>query len=121
MPPRKTTKPDESLTPFLKFQDVKVGDVLTLSGFIREQDGRYGQQIIAEVTLNRTGKTFDLGIKVGGPNHRQLFRLMGADWRKWRGQISVKPVSRNGYDFIEVIGADSEHVPFDVPGDAGQE
>lgn len=86
--------PDQSATgynPFLKADDLPEGEAieLTLTGWVRRTVGRFGPQVVIEVTTPG-GKTFDFGIKDGSPNHRMIWRGMGRDENKWAGSIVVE-------------------------------
>lgn len=101
--------------PFLKVADVYDNDVFTLSGWVRRTEGRFGPQIILEVTQNRTGNMFDFGIGVGSPNHRVLFKRMGPDEFKWKGSIvvSVRQGDKaNARPFISIDQVNADNPPF---------
>lgn len=78
--------------PFLKVEHVNESGPtrLDLTGWVRRTTGRYGPQIVIEVVNKRDGRTYDLGIKEGSPNHRMMFRGMGMDEKKWAGYIIVE-------------------------------
>ena len=79
------------LNPFLKSDHIApTGPTrLRLTGWTRRSTGQFGPQIIVEVTLP-DGRTFDFAMKEGSPNHRMLWRGMGADERKWAGSLVVE-------------------------------
>jgi hypothetical protein len=86
--------PDQSATgynPFLKVENISAHGAteLRLTGWVRRTIGRYGPQIVIEVTTP-DGRTFDFGIKEGSPNHRMIFRGMGRDETKWEGRLIVE-------------------------------
>lgn len=101
-------------SPFLKAEDVKKGDVLALTGWTRRLNGKYGAQIVIEVTHNRSGKTYDLAIKDGSPSHRKLFKGMGAEPANWKGTITVSTANagKGHGDYISIDSVNSEDVPF---------
>lgn len=85
--------PDQSSSgynPFLKVEHLDRGPIeLQLTGWVRRAVGRYGPQIVIEVTTP-DGRTWDFGIKEGSPNHRMIFRGMGRDETKWAGRLVVE-------------------------------
>jgi len=62
---------------------------LNLTGWTRRTVGRFGPQIVIEV-VTPGGKLWDFGIKDGSPNHRMIFRALGADEKKWNGRLVVE-------------------------------
>jgi hypothetical protein len=86
--------PDQTASgynPFLKAEDVsdRGPTSLTLTGWVRRTVGRYGPQVVIEVT-HPDGRTFDFGIKEGSPNHRMLWRGFGRNEKDWQGSIIVE-------------------------------
>lgn len=77
--------------PFLKAEDLTGGGPvsLTLTGWVRRTVGRFGPQVVIEVT-HPDGRTFDFGVKEGSPNHRMLWRGFGRNERDWQGSIVVE-------------------------------
>jgi len=114
--------PEQSGTgynPFLKPDDIgHNGPVeLALTGWVRRTVGRFGPQIVIEVT-GPGGKTYDFGIKEGSPNHRMLFKAMGRNEKEWAGRLVVE---RTQFKFkggrlsnwaIEVREVISDNPPF---------
>lgn len=84
------------------------------TGWNHERSGQFGPQIVCEVFHKRTAKTYDLSVRVGSPNHRKLFKMMGADSRTWKGEVIVRPekVERSGVAYIAIESADSQEAPF---------
>jgi hypothetical protein len=120
-PPDTGEAPDQSSTgynPFLKTDDLPDGPSrLMLTGWVRRTVGRYGPQIVIEVTTS-SGRTFDFGIKEGSPNHRMLFRGMGKDEHKWAGAIVVHKArftmgnGRQSNLAIEIREVEADNIPF---------
>jgi hypothetical protein len=96
------------VTPFLRPEHVRTGEVLKLTGFnsVRERDTDR-EQIVCEVE-NEIGESFSLGVRSGSPDHRVLHRALGPDSRKWIGSVEVKIVDGRQRDtqFVNVVSAD---------------
>lgn len=93
-PPADDRAPEQTSTgynPFLKAEDLdsKSKHRLELTGWVRRTVGRYGPQVVIEVR-DATGRTWDLGVKDGSPNHRMIWRGMGRDETKWAGALIVE-------------------------------
>jgi uncharacterized protein YjaZ len=103
---------------FLKVDDLD-DDVtrLVLTGWVRRTVGKYGPQIVVELT-HPNGRTYDFGVKEGSPNHRMLFRAMGRDETKWAGAIVVHKTTfvmasgRQSNLAIEIREVESDNPPF---------
>lgn len=78
-----------NMMPFLRPNHVTENEQLRLTGFnaLRDQ-GTAKEQIICEVE-NEAGTQFNLGIRMGSPDHRVMHRNIGPDWRSWRGSVTV--------------------------------
>ena len=108
------SEPDKATTynPFLKAEHLTRGlNKLTLTGWTRRMNGKYGPQIIVEVTDEKE-KTFDFAIGIGSPNHRILFKTMGNDETRWKGQISVEAQRGKNAPFVAIVETSSEDAPF---------
>lgn len=96
--------------PFLRPEDTTDGEVLRLTGFnnIRDRDSDR-EQIVCEVE-NQRGENFNMGIRIGSPDHNRLHRAMGADWRRWDGSVivTIAPGTRGG-SFVNVKSASREN------------
>jgi len=106
-PPPEQDRP--AYNPFLKAPDVSPeGEAFKITeGFTRRKPGRYGEQIIMEVTRERDGSVFDFGIGVGSVNHRILARTMGEEMR-WRGTLTLKREQGQRSPYVAVL----DKVPF---------
>lgn len=113
---RNAEEPVSQFNPFLKAEHVRDGDIVTLTGWTHERpasdDGQFGAQIIVEITLDRTGKTYDFSVKKGSPTHRTLFKRMGRNPEKWAGKLTLSTDTGKYGKFIKVDDAASEAPPF---------
>jgi len=95
----------KDMNPFLHPEHTNNGEAFKLTGWVRQSPAK--DQIIIEVE-SEAGLLFDLGVREGSPDHRKLFKALGADWRTWRGGIivSVVPGRNPGTSFVNVAAAD---------------
>jgi len=96
---------ERGMNPFLRPEHTKDHEPFKLTGWKRQNAEK--DQIIIEVE-NERGAIFDLGIREGSPDHRKLWKAMGADWRSWTGGITVQIVAGKlaGTKFVNVATAD---------------
>lgn len=114
-----TDQSSRGYNPFLKVEDIEASGAteLTLTGWIRRTVGRYGPQVVIEVT-HPDGKTYDFGIKDGSPNHRMLWRGFGRDEKQWAGSIIVERKrfkmqnGRMSNEAIEIREVNADNPPF---------
>src|SRR4051812_41249143 len=67
----------QGFNPFVRPEHVSEGQRLKLTGFNRKKDqGTPREQIVCEVETE-AGDTFDLGVRVGSPDHRILHKALG--------------------------------------------
>ena len=99
-------------SPFLRPEHTVEGEIFQLTGWTNKHTD--GRQIIVEVE-NSKGLTFSLGVRIGSPDHRVLFKALGVDWALWAGSIIVTIVDgqRNNMKFVNVHSAYAhpDHVP----------
>lgn len=110
----KTKAPDteKGYNPFLKPEHLKRGaNKLALTGWTRRMQGKFGPQIVVEVHDERE-TAYDFAIGVGSPNHRILFKTMGADESRWNGTITVEVQRGRNAEFVAIIETDATNVPF---------
>lgn len=97
---------ERGFNPFLRPEHVSDGESLQLTGFNTKRKSAGGaDQIVCEVQTEQ-GHTFDLGVRIGSPDHRTLHRALGSDYEKWSGTVVV--TIREGRDtaFVNVASAD---------------
>lgn len=85
---------------------------MVLTGWIHRKPGIYGEQIIIEVTHNRTGRDYDLAVRVGSPSHRKLFKQLGANEQKWKGELKLGFEKYEGRAYVAIKAVNSEDAPF---------
>jgi hypothetical protein len=110
--PAREAEKTTTYNPFLKAEHLQRGlNKLTLTGWTRRMNGKFGPQIIVEVTDERE-RTYDFAIGIGSPNHRILFKTMGNDETRWKGQISVEAQRGRNATFVAIVETSSEEPPF---------
>lgn len=109
---REDDKPATTYNPFLKTEHLSRGlNKLTLTGWTRRMNGKFGPQIIIEVTDEKE-TVYDFAIGIGSPNHRILFKSMGNDETRWKGQISVEAQRGKNAPFVAIVETAGEDIPF---------
>lgn len=102
--PGSTREQSNDYNPFLKAANIGgLGATakLTLTGNVRVTDSSFGEQIVAEVKLGRV--TYDWGIKLNTPNHRELEDTYGLNTAKWKNKIVAVEVKENmGREYIAI-------------------
>lgn len=105
--PRKTDEQvrADGFTPFLRPEHTKSGAWFSITGWNTEH--RDKMQYIVEVQ-DEDGELFSLGVRIGSPDHRTLQKALGADWKNWRGGLSVefRKGNRGDMEFVNVASAD---------------
>lgn len=104
------------MVPFLRPEHVTEGEQLKLTGFNNER--RDDGQIVCEVE-NRDGKRFNLGIRKGSPDHRQMHHGIGPNFNAWNGHVSVtiaKGRTKDHPGFVNVVDASKFPAEWDSAG-----
>jgi len=95
---------------FLKHNDLsrRGTTVIEFGDSIRTFDGKFGAQLIIDVTVN--GEPFALGIKLNSANHIALEKKLGRNMLKWAGAKVKATVEsfegdRGTVEYIQLEGA----------------
>lgn len=112
----KQNEEKSQFNPFLKAEHIKDGDTVTLTGWTHIRpasiDGKFGEQIIIEVTHDRTNKQYDFAVRDGSPTHRTLFKRMGRNPKSWAGKLTLSTDTGTYGKYIKVDDAASDTAPF---------
>jgi hypothetical protein len=93
--------------PFLKPEHLKAGvNTFVRTGWTRRTRGKFGPQIIVEVHDEREN-AYDFAVTEGSPNHRELFKALGANPQEWgAGVLKIEcKTSRQQRPFLSIVEA----------------
>ena len=108
--PGSSREASNDYNPFLKAADIgPLGSTakLTLTGNVRMSSSNFGDQIVVEARIGKL--TFDYGVKVNSPNHRELEDTLGLNAAKWRNKvIAVEVKEHMNREYIAIVRSRSQ-------------